>query len=447
MINVLFFAYEFPPVQTTGSIRPVKFVKYLKQFGINPIVITTDIESGKRAFDHAKIDESLLADLPNDVEIIRIPTMDYSDFYKNKFKNIKHHYFSVSDHIEKHWGENVNNEITTIIKKYKPQLIYATAPPFGTATIVSNIANRFNLPLVMDMRDHWSHWGTGAYISKLHYLATLKSERKVFTTATKVISVTQQVINDFINVHPNLPESKFTVIPNGFESEMMNYADIQLNKKDKYIIGYMGEFYYSPLAHQTIFKKWYKKRPNRMFQYIPRIEDYKYRSPYYFFKTLKQLFIDTPELKNKIEFHYIGGHKDWLIDMVKEFDLEKNTIFHGRVNYSESLEIAKTFDFCLATSVKVPNGEDYALASKTFDYLLLRKPILGFVTKGSQKYFLENSGVAFVFNPDDAKKSSIQLKELLGKTELLIYNTSFLKEYERINSAKKLANIFNEIVK
>ena len=81
MINILFFAYEFPPVQTTGSIRPVKFVKYLTKFGVNPIVITTDVESVKRAFNHAKIDESLLSDLPIGTTIIRIPTNDFSSFF------------------------------------------------------------------------------------------------------------------------------------------------------------------------------------------------------------------------------------------------------------------------------------------------------------------------------------------------------------------------------
>ena len=31
-----------------------------------------------------------------------------------------------------------------IIDKYQPQAIYATAPPFGTATIVAQISEEFN---------------------------------------------------------------------------------------------------------------------------------------------------------------------------------------------------------------------------------------------------------------------------------------------------------------
>ena len=51
-------------------------------------------------------------------------------------------------------------------------------------------------------------------------------------------------------------------------------------------------------------------------------------------------------------------------------------------------------DLQLATSMKRPIGGDYCLASKSFDYLLARKPIVAVVTEGSQKDFLEASGAA-----------------------------------------------------
>ncbi len=449
MKNVLFFAYEFPPVQTTGSIRPAKFVKYLRDFGYNPIVITTDIESGIRTFKTAKIDYSLLEEIPKDIVIIRIPTSNFDSIYKSKFKSFVHHYFSVSDHIKNYWGKNVTKQIDSIIKQYQPVLMYATAPPFGVASIAANVSKKYNIPLVMDMRDHWALWGTSAYISWFHYYFTHKEEKRVFNIASSIVSVTSQVINDFITYHPEINKTKFNVIPNGFEQSEIDFNNpvVSNNNKEKIIIGYMGEFYYNPESHDTIFKKWYKKPPHRMFQFIPRKEDYKYRSPYYFFRTLKEIFNINSQLKKRIVFHYIGTEKVWLNKMITEFDLNDNFVFHGKVNYEKSKELAENFDYCLSTSLKIENGEDYALASKTFDYLTLGKPILGFVCNGSQKYFLEKCGIAFVFDPDDIKKSCEELEKILTINHELLYDVNYLKEFDRKINTQKLSMIFNKIKK
>lgn len=445
MINVLFFAYEFPPVQTTGAIRPLKFVKNLQSLGYNPIVITTDIESGQRSYKSAKIDYSLLDELDDTIEIIRIPTTNFESLYKNRFKLAIHHYFSVNDNIKDNWGRNIHPIISEIINKFQPKLIYATAPPFGVAPIASKVSKKYSIPLVLDMRDHWSLWGTSAYISWIHYYFTLKLERKTFNSASAIISVTKQVINDFISSHPNISKNKFHVIPNGFEESKIDYNGFHTKdiSHKKICIGYMGEFYYSPASHNTIFKKWYKKRLHRMFQYIPRIEDYKYRSPYYFLKILKRIIDDYPQLKSILEFHYVGSEKEWLNNMIKEFGLTDNFIQYGKVNYEESLQIASNFDYCLSTSIKIENGEDYALASKTFDYLTLKKPIIGVVSKGAQKDFLSNCGAAYNLDPDNTQASADLLFEILNRTQYIEYNQKFLNEFSRENSAKKLSTIFN----
>ncbi len=59
MIPVLFLAMEFAPVNTTGNYRSLKFVKYLNQFGIDPIVITLKQDEAADFFK-AKIDYDLL---------------------------------------------------------------------------------------------------------------------------------------------------------------------------------------------------------------------------------------------------------------------------------------------------------------------------------------------------------------------------------------------------
>ena len=63
--KVLIVAYFFPPMGGGGVQRTVKFVKYLRDFGYEPVVLTV------RSGEHTAWDESFRRDIPEDVRIIR----------------------------------------------------------------------------------------------------------------------------------------------------------------------------------------------------------------------------------------------------------------------------------------------------------------------------------------------------------------------------------------
>ena len=71
MKNVLVLAAKFPPTSAVGGIRSLKFVKYLPDFGWNPIVITPSIGSKK------VLDDTLLNEIPPAVEIHRSYFLNY----------------------------------------------------------------------------------------------------------------------------------------------------------------------------------------------------------------------------------------------------------------------------------------------------------------------------------------------------------------------------------
>lgn len=70
--KVLFCAYIFPPLGGAGVQRSLKFVKYLRDFGYEPIILTVGENDGK-----LPLDETLLAEIPKDITVIRI---DYKIF-------------------------------------------------------------------------------------------------------------------------------------------------------------------------------------------------------------------------------------------------------------------------------------------------------------------------------------------------------------------------------
>ena len=449
MINVLFIAMEFAPVNTTGNFRSLKFVKYFNSFGINPFVITLDVESAQKIFKSAKVDKSLLDDLPSGTEIYRIPCEDPDKYYSGKFRTFLTIYFSIKDNIAKRWEKNLMNKIEAIIEKHNPKAIITTLPPFSAGDLAAQHSGRFKLPLVLDMRDGWTKWCISPYGSRLHYYLTYLEEKQIFKRASAITTVTNQLADVFKETHKDVDPQKFHVVTNGYDTDLNfeNDEEIEIGRHDNNVefnIGYTGAFYYSPKGRRDMFLPWWKKRFHRILQYTPVKEDWLYRSPYFFFKTVRQVLDNNPDFKLRIKF--IGEKPDWLAPMADEFNLADICDFYGVLSHEESLEVQKNLDAFLCTSVKVIGGFDYVLASKTFDYVRYKKPILGFVTEGSQREFLDKSGLGFICDPDKIVEASKELGRIIRGGFSMKPNISFLNSYKRKNRAGEMASVIKSVV-
>jgi glycosyltransferase involved in cell wall biosynthesis len=175
-------------------------------------------------------------------------------------------------------------------------------------------------------------------------------------------------------------------------------------------------------------------------------EDWSYRSPLYFLKTISNLMNRKSDLKNRIEFHHIGHLPNWLNKMVNEYNLNENFIAHGFVSKSENIAIQSKFNALLCTSEKVINGEHYCLSSKVFDYVQMKKPILGFVTPGAMKVFIEQSGCGVIFDPDNIDESSRKLEELINSYLEFNPNKNYLEKFLAENLSNSLTTLINSLI-
>ncbi|NJN41376.1 MAG: glycosyltransferase family 4 protein [Flammeovirgaceae bacterium] len=73
--KILIITYYWPPFGGSGVQRWLKFVKYLPEFGWRPIVFTPEnpVFSTK--------DESLLDDIPSEVDVIKLPIWEPAEFF------------------------------------------------------------------------------------------------------------------------------------------------------------------------------------------------------------------------------------------------------------------------------------------------------------------------------------------------------------------------------
>ncbi|NJO68307.1 MAG: glycosyltransferase family 4 protein, partial [Bacteroidetes bacterium] len=74
--KVLIITYYWPPAGGSAVFRWLKFAKYLRDFGWEPIIYTT--ENG----EYAEVDLSNEKDIPHDLTIIRRPIWEPYMFYK-----------------------------------------------------------------------------------------------------------------------------------------------------------------------------------------------------------------------------------------------------------------------------------------------------------------------------------------------------------------------------
>ncbi len=440
MKKVLYIALEFPPQNNTGTYRTLKFVKYLPAHGVEPIVLTLTTESSENFFG-AKSDYKLLDEL-NGIEIHRVPARIGIES-KYKVINYLKIFFRLHDNIVNKWEKEAQKKIDYLILTHEIESVIITFPPFSCARLVKHIKKKFDIKVIVDFRDAWSAWGNNFFPSYLHYRLIKRLEKDVFNKADKIITVTDELKEKFITIHGEKIRNKFEVITNGFDFEL-NSIKVKTNSlqdKAQLRIGYIGSFYYDPKLEIESNKPWYKRKPNRLWQYSLNEEDWKYRSPYYFLLCLKEIILEYPELKNKLIFEHIGDTPSWLFKMIDDLCLNENFIAHGFKSQSMAKEIAAEFDFFLATAEKNLVGPHYCLPSKLFDYLEMKKPIIGFVTNGAQLGFLQNSGSALLFNPDELLVNKLMLMNSLQFSTQLCYNVDFLQKYNRRNLARQLSEL------
>ncbi len=436
-MKLAFFALEFPPVNTTGNYRSAGFARYFLSKGADVLAFTCSIDTGEQTFGK-KADFSLMQGLEK-ARIFRYDIKPFRKIWRTKLGNAIRIWWNTTDKIDKRWFfGKTQEEILQTLKIEKPDFLYFSMPPFSVAQMALKIHAATDIPLIVDMRDAWSLWGTSPHQTFFHYWQKKRTEQLLFSKAKYVLSVTPELVLDFQKQHPMVSKEKFKIIYNGVD----DFGTTNLSKEanDIFKIGYVGSFYYSPDAEIKNAKKWYQRKIKNMLQYSPRSEQWIYRSPYFFLKALAELVAKKPEYTQKIRFEFIGLAPNWFLGMIHDFNLNDIFINHGFKSKQEVLCIQNTWNAILATSEKVVNGNHFCLPSKIFDAVESKKRILAFVTDGSQKTFLKDYPQTVFFEPDQSLENSEKLGEIISNN-LNFASKSLDKFYSREHQSQVFYNL------
>ncbi|HUQ88887.1 MAG TPA: glycosyltransferase [Vicinamibacterales bacterium] len=226
MKKVLFLAYLFPPIANSGTQRPWKFAKYLADYGWQPTVITA------ADLDGHHIDSGLSADLPANVDVVRVPMLNdqigatlaalagggrlgkrVGDAISWRIRQRRR-----SPDLYALWKPTVMRAAMKIFHERGFDAIYATGFPWTALIAGAELSQATGRPLVADFRDLWA--GDPMFPEgRPSHAEEVALERSVVEQATTVVGASASIGRQLAATHPSVSEEKFVTIHNGFDAE------------------------------------------------------------------------------------------------------------------------------------------------------------------------------------------------------------------------------------
>ena len=356
--KVLMLAYVFPPFHSVGgSIRAVKFAKYLPERGWLPVVLTID-DSRETDTQRKQGSEALLQELPEAVRIYRTGAGEPSAEFLEKGraarrKNrlmaaainvlsrargwVSRHLMLPDEHIA--WLPFALREGRKVVREEGVDVIFATCPPHSATVIAALMKRLTGKPLVLDYRDDWidtprhnaKPWLARQYERLL--------ERWAVATADRVVLVTEWSRRAFVKRYPRQPESKFVLIPNGVDLEQFVKASRERHAGD-------GRF---TIVHAGL---------------LSVADDWK-RSPESFFTAIQKLVAADPTMAGRLRVAFTGRLPDRFRQLVAEMGLTGVIEDTGHLSQPDFLALMADADLLLAI-----NYDEFAtlIPGKIYEY-------------------------------------------------------------------------------
>ena len=419
-MKVLIITYYWPPAGGSGVQRWLKFVKYLQDFGITPIVFTVDNAN------YLKEDKTLLQEIPEGIEVLKNPIWEPTDllFWKNKkkkkkdisnatnsglFSFIRGNFFIPDPKI--FWVKSSVKKINTYLKNNKIDVVISTGPPHSVHLIAKKVKENHTIKWLADFRDPWTDLYYNKEFKQLVFAEkkNKKLEKEVLKTADCILTVSNS-----LKVIFEKTAKKVEVITNGFDDEVLVEKEVDLDKK--FTISYIG--------------------------LLP-----KQSNPKQFFEVLKELSEKDKSFKNDLKLQFIGDISDEIRQEIRRNHLENQTDFKGYVSHQEAIKYQKKSQVLLLLIPNVKKSEGI-LTGKLFEYLTAKRPILAISSsQGDLAEILKKTNTGKVFYYTDKEKLSEEIMSLYQryKQNNLEVDTKNINQYHRKNLTKELATLLKSL--
>ena len=218
--NVLMVTYYFPPAGGPGVQRVAKHVKFLREFGYEPIVIAATEEDYCGPSElQMPIDQSLLADVPPDVEVHRVPSKQPFGLLKllriMRLEAFREMIFIPDTALT--WIRPVVRKARELANRRNIDVIYTSVKPHSAAIAGWLLKRALRKPWVLDFRDPWTQYFLATFPTRLHFWLEQRLERFLLRRADHIVTITPTARENLLNWCTFLSPEKVTVITNGYD--------------------------------------------------------------------------------------------------------------------------------------------------------------------------------------------------------------------------------------
>lgn len=428
--KILVVTYYWPPSGGGGVQRWLKFVKYLPEFGWDPVVCTPD----NPVFDLK--DESLQKDVSSGLEILKLPIWEPLDFYKRLFKKkgefkqgivIEKTRMSLMDKCivwirgnlfipdpRRFWVRPAVRFLSSYLEKNEIDAIVTTGPPHSMHFIGRVLKKKTGITWIADFRDPWSDWDmldklrVSPVARKIH----LQMEKRVLQSANLVLSVNHRLAEALSEKSNGM---NVAVITNGVDDEDFQQV-CEAPHTHKFRITHIG------LLNEI-------------------------RDPTYLWEVLEELCEEEKEFSQDLEILLAGMVSDSILDRLQRSAVLSTCVVHlDYIPHQEVFGYYKTSSMLLLL-LNQTEKSSLVLPGKLFEYLLANTPIMTLGTSESDvRDILKETHSGDVFSFDDKEKMRKMIRKTYqeykgGHSSLKSQHT---EKYLRRNLTRDLADLLND---
>lgn len=422
--KVLVVAYYFPPLGLSGVQRTFKFVKYMRNYGWEPVIVTTD-KIAYYAYDNSLMDELNKLDF----KVIRVSGKEPNSLLSKlgslkppreiirRILNVVSQSIFIPDN-KISWSKSAEKIVEEILSKEKFDAIFISSPPFSAFERISKLRKKFDIPLIIDYRDLWYNSYFSFYITPLHKRLHKKKEYLSLKNSDAIVVTNRKIKEFLIKTYPFLTFDDITIIPHGYDLEDFERAKKFPKVKNKMVIMFSGIF----LGYST---------------------------PKYILLAFKEITSERPDIAENIELHFVGYLRKENHKLIKKLKLEEFVVDHGYVDHMTSVAKIVSADV-LWFMVDYRKNIDAILPGKVYEYFGAKKPILGCVPDGAAKLALQEYGASFICEPDNVleiKNTIYKIYELYKEDKLPIPSDEVVNKYRRDLLTETLIKVFQSKLK
>lgn len=423
MKKVLIITYYWPPAGGPGVQRWLKFVKYLPEFGIDPIVYIPENPT------YPLVDTNLLAEIPKEVTILENKIIEpyawASMFSKNSTKKISSGIIPAQkkqSFVQKMmlwvrgnlfipdarvlWVKPSISYLSKYIQENDIETIITTGPPHSLHLIGLGLKQKLNVKWIADFRDPWTTIGyhKSLKLTKKSVQKHKDLEKEVMNSADELI-VTSPTTKKEFEVITSKP---IHVITNGYDVERIAKQPLD----EKFTLAHIGSF----------------------------LSD---RNPQILWQVIKELVAENVDFAADFQLKLIGATSQEVLASINEFGLDEYVNNLGYVSHQEAVEHQRKSQVLLL--IEIDSAETKSIIpGKVFEYIVSERPIVAIGPKESD--FAEiitgtNTGNFFIYNEKEALKETLKKHyEAYKRNELKAFGIG-LQQYSRKNLTEKLSKL------